>query len=176
MHLQPSSRQGELIALARRLGCERFAPRADRHDRAASFPFDDYADLRAEGLLGLCVPERSRRRGSGKRGAHKPTGPAPTGFATDSTLEGRTTISGGGTDGSNPLWPSDMSALHTSLSGSTPLAPFGRRASPPMLSTSASKVLPAPSAVATGQRGIPPPPNQQRCGWPGRRGRHAPFH
>src|SRR6202030_710757 len=30
----------------------------DRHDRAASFPFDDYADLRAEGLLGLCVPER----------------------------------------------------------------------------------------------------------------------
>ena len=58
MHLQPSSRQGELIALARRLACERFAPRADRHDRAASFPFDDYADLRAEGLLGLCVPER----------------------------------------------------------------------------------------------------------------------
>src|SRR5215813_5782440 len=58
MHLQPSSRQRELIALARRLACERFAPRADRHDRAASFPFDDYADLRAEGLLGLCVPER----------------------------------------------------------------------------------------------------------------------
>src|SRR5229473_500254 len=58
MHLQPSSRQGELIALARRLACERFAPRADRHDCAASFPFDDYADLRAEGLLGLCVPER----------------------------------------------------------------------------------------------------------------------
>src|SRR6266478_4718870 len=58
MHLQPSSRQGELIALARRLACERFAPRADRHDCAASFPFDDYADLRAEALLGLCVPER----------------------------------------------------------------------------------------------------------------------
>ena len=58
MHLQPSSRQRELIALARRLACERFAPRADRHDRAAAFPFDDYADLRAEGLLGLCVPER----------------------------------------------------------------------------------------------------------------------
>jgi molybdate transport system regulatory protein len=41
MHLQPSCRQGELIALARRLACERFAPRADRHDCAASFPFDD---------------------------------------------------------------------------------------------------------------------------------------
>jgi alkylation response protein AidB-like acyl-CoA dehydrogenase len=58
MHLQPSSQQHELITLARRLARERFAPRADRHDRDASFPFDDYADLRAEGLLGLCVPER----------------------------------------------------------------------------------------------------------------------
>src|SRR6202041_397404 len=58
MHLQPSSRQRELIAIARRLGCEHFAPRAERHDREASFPFDDYADLRAEGFLGLCVPER----------------------------------------------------------------------------------------------------------------------
>ena len=58
MHLQPSSRQQELMALARRLAGERFAPRADRHDRDASFPFDDYADLRSEGLLGLCVPER----------------------------------------------------------------------------------------------------------------------
>jgi hypothetical protein len=56
MHLQPFSRH-ELIALARRLACERFAPRADRHDCAASFPFDDYADLRTEGLLGLCVPD-----------------------------------------------------------------------------------------------------------------------
>jgi hypothetical protein len=48
MHLQPSSRQRELIELARRLARERFAPRADRH---ASFPFDDYADLRTKGLL-----------------------------------------------------------------------------------------------------------------------------
>jgi alkylation response protein AidB-like acyl-CoA dehydrogenase len=46
------------MALARRLAQERFAPRAERHDRDASFPFDDYADLRSEGLLGLCVPER----------------------------------------------------------------------------------------------------------------------
>lgn len=58
MNLQPSSRQRELIALARSLARERFAPRAERHDREASFPFDDYADLRTEGLLGLCVPER----------------------------------------------------------------------------------------------------------------------
>ena len=58
MNLQPSSRQRELIAGARNLAFDRFAPRADRHDREASFPFDDYADLRAEGFLGLCVPER----------------------------------------------------------------------------------------------------------------------
>mgnify|MGYP003945866249 CR=1 FL=1 len=43
---------------ARALARERFAPRAERHDREASFPFDDYADLRAAGFLGLCVPER----------------------------------------------------------------------------------------------------------------------
>ena len=59
MHLQPSSRQRELIALARRLARERFVPRADRYDRDASFPFDgrawgarglgDYADLRYGG-------------------------------------------------------------------------------------------------------------------------------
>src|SRR5258708_11210694 len=61
MHLQPSPRQRELIALARRLARERFAQRAERHDRDASFPFDDYADLRAEGLIGLCVPERYGR-------------------------------------------------------------------------------------------------------------------
>jgi alkylation response protein AidB-like acyl-CoA dehydrogenase len=58
MDLEPSARQRELIALARRLARERFAPRAERHDREASFPFDDYADLRSEGLLGLCVPTR----------------------------------------------------------------------------------------------------------------------
>src|SRR5437667_8358317 len=58
MDLRPSARQQALIARARRLALERFAPRADTHDRDASFPFDDYADLRAEGLLGLCVPER----------------------------------------------------------------------------------------------------------------------
>jgi alkylation response protein AidB-like acyl-CoA dehydrogenase len=58
MHLQPSPRQRKLISLAGGLARERFAPRADRHDRDASFPFDDYADLRAEGLLGLCVPQR----------------------------------------------------------------------------------------------------------------------
>src|SRR5438034_5784800 len=58
MDLRPSPRQRELIELARRLAVERFAPRAERHDREATFPFDDYDDLREAGLIALCVPER----------------------------------------------------------------------------------------------------------------------
>jgi alkylation response protein AidB-like acyl-CoA dehydrogenase len=56
--LRPSPRQQELVGLARRLAVERFAPRAEKHDREASFPFDDYDDLREAGLIALCVPER----------------------------------------------------------------------------------------------------------------------
>ena len=57
MDMRPSPRQQELIDLAGRLATERFAPRAASYDREASFPFEDYADLHAEGLLALCVPE-----------------------------------------------------------------------------------------------------------------------
>jgi alkylation response protein AidB-like acyl-CoA dehydrogenase len=64
MNLEPSASQQELVALARGQALERFAPRADRHDREASFPFDDYEDLRAAGLLALCVPERYGGRGA----------------------------------------------------------------------------------------------------------------
>jgi alkylation response protein AidB-like acyl-CoA dehydrogenase len=53
-----TEKQTELIALAARLGRERFAPRADKYDREASFPFENYADLREAGLTALCVPER----------------------------------------------------------------------------------------------------------------------
>ncbi|MCU0968953.1 MAG: acyl-CoA/acyl-ACP dehydrogenase [Rubrivivax sp.] len=48
--------QRELVGIAAALGRERFAPRAAAHDRDATFPFDNYADLRAAGLLGICVP------------------------------------------------------------------------------------------------------------------------
>ncbi len=50
-------RQRELLALAHRLGEEKFAPRAAQWDREASFPFANYDDLRNHGLLGLCVPQ-----------------------------------------------------------------------------------------------------------------------
>src|SRR4051794_20479303 len=52
------ARQGALIEIVRRLGRERFAPRAAKYDREASFPFENYEDLRTHGLLGLCVPEK----------------------------------------------------------------------------------------------------------------------
>src|SRR5918996_1719252 len=65
MNLDPSPAHQKLIALAREMAVERFAPRADRHDREASFPFDDYDDLRAAGLLALCIPERYGGRGAG---------------------------------------------------------------------------------------------------------------
>src|SRR5438094_9869225 len=65
MDLRPSTRQQDLLAGARRVALERFAPRAATHDRDASFPFDDYADLRAGGWLGLCVPARYGGLGAG---------------------------------------------------------------------------------------------------------------
>src|SRR5918995_4675347 len=58
MDLRPSARQRELIDRAYGLASTRFAPRAVKHDREASFPFEDYADLHTTGLLALCVPEQ----------------------------------------------------------------------------------------------------------------------
>ena len=52
-----SEKQKELLALAESLGPS-FARRAAKHDREASFPFENYAELKNAGLLGLCVPEK----------------------------------------------------------------------------------------------------------------------
>jgi len=52
-----SEKQKELIALAESLG-PAFARRAEKYDREASFPFENYAELRKAGLLGLCVPAK----------------------------------------------------------------------------------------------------------------------
>lgn len=53
-----TDQQRGLLSLVARLGRERFAPRAARYDHEASFPFENYDDLRESGLLGICVPER----------------------------------------------------------------------------------------------------------------------
>ena len=55
--IELSKRQKDLIALAESLGPD-FAQRAEKYDREASFPHENYADLRKAGLLGLCVPEK----------------------------------------------------------------------------------------------------------------------
>jgi alkylation response protein AidB-like acyl-CoA dehydrogenase len=65
MDLQPSPRQQELMERAYKLAMERFAPRAAAHDRDATFPTEDYADLHASGLLALCVPEQYGGLGAG---------------------------------------------------------------------------------------------------------------
>ena len=49
--------QRDLIARAAALG-PAFAARAERYDREASFPFENYDDLRSAGLLGICIPTR----------------------------------------------------------------------------------------------------------------------
>ncbi len=54
----PADRQRELVALAADLG-PTFAERAPHYDRHATFPHENYADLRAAGLLTLCVPQQS---------------------------------------------------------------------------------------------------------------------
>jgi alkylation response protein AidB-like acyl-CoA dehydrogenase len=47
--------QRELVGRVAVLG-PTFAERAERYDREASFPYENYDDLRAAGLLALCVP------------------------------------------------------------------------------------------------------------------------
>lgn len=52
--LQPEQRR--IVETAATLARERFAPRASRYDAESSFPYENYADLREAGLLGLAVP------------------------------------------------------------------------------------------------------------------------
>jgi alkylation response protein AidB-like acyl-CoA dehydrogenase len=58
------AKQEALIDLASQLGREKFAPRAEKYDREASFPFENYDDMRRAGLLALCVPEAHGGRGA----------------------------------------------------------------------------------------------------------------
>jgi alkylation response protein AidB-like acyl-CoA dehydrogenase len=52
-----TDQQRELLDLAGRLGREKFAPRAAQYDRDATFPFENYDDMREAGLLRICVPK-----------------------------------------------------------------------------------------------------------------------
>lgn len=52
-----TAEQAELTARARKLGQEKFAGRAERYDREAIFPTENYRDLHEAGLLGICIPK-----------------------------------------------------------------------------------------------------------------------
>lgn len=52
------------LALVAELG-PAFRERAPRYDREAAFPYENYAELRTAGMLGLCVPERHGGMGAG---------------------------------------------------------------------------------------------------------------
>lgn len=49
--------QAALCDKARALAAENFAPRAAEYDREATFPTENYRDLAASGLLGICIPK-----------------------------------------------------------------------------------------------------------------------
>ncbi len=59
-----SAEQSELAVVARTLGREKFAPRAEALDREARFPTENYRDMHEAGLLGLCVPAQHGGRGA----------------------------------------------------------------------------------------------------------------
>ncbi len=64
MDLSLTERQRELVETARGLGRDRFAPRAAGYDETASFPFENFRDLREAGFLALTIPERHRGLGA----------------------------------------------------------------------------------------------------------------
>jgi hypothetical protein len=48
--------QRDIVERMARLSREKFAPRAAKYDAESAFPYENYADLRAAGLLALTVP------------------------------------------------------------------------------------------------------------------------
>lgn len=55
--LQSVSDAGRRLVAIAESHVEDFAARADRHDREASFPVDNFADLHRSGFLAATVPE-----------------------------------------------------------------------------------------------------------------------
>src|SRR6187399_3530530 len=49
--------EAALIDAARRFGARVLAPRAAQHDRDATFPIENFRDMRGEGLLSICIPK-----------------------------------------------------------------------------------------------------------------------
>src|SRR5437016_2830241 len=56
-----------LIDKARSFGQRVLAPRAAKHDREATFPIENFREMHAEGLLGICVPKQQGGSGASFR-------------------------------------------------------------------------------------------------------------
>jgi alkylation response protein AidB-like acyl-CoA dehydrogenase len=56
--------QADLIARTRRFGREVAAPRAAQHDRDATFPIENFRDMKDAGLLAICIPEEQGGSGA----------------------------------------------------------------------------------------------------------------
>lgn len=56
---QLTEQQVMLCDAARTLAAEKFAPRASTYDREARFPSENYRDLHAANLLGVCIPKEN---------------------------------------------------------------------------------------------------------------------
>ena len=52
-----SDGEADLIAKARHFGRRVLAPRAENHDRDATFPIENFRDMHREGWLGICIPK-----------------------------------------------------------------------------------------------------------------------
>ena len=59
-----TDKQIYLTNLAREVGQEKLAPRAEQYDREASFPIENYKDMFEAGLMGICVPEKHGGHGA----------------------------------------------------------------------------------------------------------------
>ena len=62
-----TDQEAELADRARRLGAEKFAGRAEKWDRDAVFPTENYRDMHEAGLLGICIPREHGGEGGGFR-------------------------------------------------------------------------------------------------------------
>jgi alkylation response protein AidB-like acyl-CoA dehydrogenase len=59
-----TDQERDLTTVARELGQGKIAGRAGRYDRDAEFPIENYRDMHAAGLLGICIPHADGGQGA----------------------------------------------------------------------------------------------------------------
>ena len=64
---QLTQEEEKICKRARKLGIEKFAPRAHKYDNEAKFPTENYKDLHQQGFLGICIPKENGGLGASFR-------------------------------------------------------------------------------------------------------------